>query len=98
MVSNMPWLHRDCAANELHKVASRVEVERRGSVHQTATSRRDSSSNAEGHKPAVYPIAPKKTADKDLTYISATEVKKHDGKEGNRLCTHLHQHDHASAR
>lgn len=33
----------------------------------------------------IYPIKPKKTPDKDLPFIEASEVRKRDGKDGNQL-------------
>lgn len=33
-----------------------------------------------------HPIQPKKVKDHDLPFVSAEEVKRHDGKDGRRVC------------
>lgn len=82
-------------AAQLHTLAGKVEVE-----HIHSEERKDSEKPDGRHTKMethhTYPIQPKKTADKDLPFIPASEVQKRDGKDGKQLRTGdvTFQHSH----
>ena len=97
----MGWIRTGNPAKQLHSLAANVEVERVKSdspsptspKHNVAIAKQDNTSpTSPKHDVATakqdnsYPIQSKKTEDKDLPFIPASEVKARDGKDGNRLC------------
>lgn len=47
---------------------------------------------AEDGNPTDFPVLPKRVKDEDLPFIASSTVRKQDGQEGKRLCTHLLLH------
>ena len=82
----MGWIRTTNPAKQLHSLAANVEVERVRLDSPSASPTSPKRDVAMAKQDNSYPIQPKKTPDKDLPLIPASEVTKRDGKDGNRLC------------
>lgn len=86
----MGWIRTGSGAKQLHSVAAGLDVhrafaepvERKINVNTTEHATSSSTINE------TYSILSRKIKDHDLPFINADEVRKHDGKDGNRLCTY----------
>lgn len=94
----MGWIHPGNPAEQLHKLAGKVEVDR-AHVQHTSDSKPSPTTPTptKMEETPTYSFQPKKTVDKDLPFIAASEVQKQDGKDGKKLRTHLHLHNHSPA-
>ena len=89
----MGWIRTSHPAKQLHKIAASVETgnpasEKFGKPENSEksdieyTENTTPTENTQKH----YPIQPRTRTDKDLPFLLADEVRKRNGKEGERLC------------
>ena len=87
--ANMGWIrigtHGAGLAQQLHNVAAKVQVDTKTADEQVCEA--GGETNIEHDR--LYPILSRRAKDQDLPFIPASEVVMRNGKNENRLCTHL---------